>query len=246
MRVQRVWEVAQKDLAEISTNKGALFGVIFIPALLTLLGVASTYMVAQAVAAGRIPAAGAPAAIYAVLLLMLLIPTTTSTVIGSMSVVLERTGRTLEPLLATPVRDRELLWGKAIPPLAFGVGGAYLAFGVVFLAGDIFLAAAHLPIEFPGWFGLFAMLVLATLLGLLASFVSLLISSRSKELRTAQWYSFLVALPLFGGVIAAFAAVPKTWLAYSVAVGVLIAVTAGVVWLVTDRFQRATILLGSP
>ncbi|MHB1434661.1 MAG: ABC transporter permease [Thermoplasmata archaeon] len=246
MRLQRVWEVARKDLAEISTNKGALFGLIFVPALLTLLGVASTYMAAQAITDGRISAAQAPAAIYLSLLLMLLIPTTSSTVVGSMAIVLEKTGRTLEPLLATPIRDRELLWGKAVPPLVIGVGGAYLAFGIVFLSGDIFLAAAHLPIEFPGWMGLFAMLVLATLLGLLGSFVSLLISSRSKELRTAQQFSFLVALPVFSGVIVAFAVLPQTWVAYSVAVGILIAITAVIIWIVTDRFQRSTVLIGGP
>ncbi|EQD49435.1 ABC-2 type transporter [mine drainage metagenome] len=246
MNARRVWEVARKDLEEISTNKGALFGLIFVPALLTLLGVASTYMATQAVTDGRITAAQAPAAIYLSLLLMLLIPTTSSTVVGSMSVVLEKAGRTLEPLLATPIRDRELLWGKAIPPLLIGVGGAYLAFGIVFLAGDIFLAAAHLPIEYPGWTGLFAMLVLATLLGLLGSFVSLLISSRSKELRTAQQLSFLLALPLFSGIIVAFALLPQTWAAYSAAVGILTAATAGIIWLVTDRFQRATILIGAP
>ncbi|MFG1530683.1 MAG: ABC transporter permease [Thermoplasmata archaeon] len=245
MRTDRVWEVALKDFAELSTNRAALFGLIFIPALLTLLGVASTYMVTREIAAGHLSAGQASVAIYASLLLLLLIPTTNSTVVGSMSVVLEKSGRTLEPLLATPIRDRELLWGKAVPPLVIGVGGAYLAFGIVFLAGDIFLASAHLPIEYPGSVGLFVMLVLSTLLGLLSTFVSLLISSRSKELRTAQWFSFIVALPVFGGVIAVFAILPQSWVTYSVAVAVLAAVTAGIAWVTTDRFERVTILLGS-
>jgi ABC-2 type transport system permease protein len=244
MNLRRLAEVARKDFAELSVNKSALFGLVFLPAVLTLSGVASTFMAIQAIEVGRIAPDAAVSAMFLTLLLMLFIPTTTTTVVGSMALVLEKTNRSLEPLLATPITDRELFWGKAVPPLVLGLGETYLAFAVVFLTGDFLLMSAHLPLEFPGALGLFTMLVLGTLLGLLGTFSSLLISSRSKDLRTAQQLSFLVATPVFAAVIVSFIIVPPSFATYLLATGVLLLLDLLLIRTVTDRFQRANILVG--
>jgi ABC-2 type transport system permease protein len=66
--------------------------------------------------------------------LFLIMPTLLTSIIAAYSIIGGKNGRTLETLLAKPIRTWELLVGKALASIIPGVGLTWLA-GAVFLNG---------------------------------------------------------------------------------------------------------------
>lgn len=176
-------------------------------------------------------------------LLLLIMPMFLPSMLAAYSIVGEKSRRTLEPLLATPVRDWELLLAKSLaavaPPLLLTWACAALyAAGVrlVSLTPDV----AGLIIT-PAW-GL--MLALCSpLLALIAVAVSVLISARVNDPRTAQSLTGVLVVPfmlLFFGQLTGLVVVnPGFVLAFAVVLAALAALT---VWLAARLFARETIL----
>ncbi len=244
MKLARVWEVARKDHFEVTRNRSLYFGLFFLPALIVLSALGQVYFVVQkAVASGGAVVSTVQDGTFLSLLFLLLIPASSSVVIGSMAIVLEKANRSLEPLLATPISDAELLWGKAVVPLTYGVGSSALAYAIVFAFGDALLAAHGQPPAFPGPVGAYFMGVIGSLLALIGTFASLWISIRAKDLRDAQQLSFLVALPSFGAVVAAFALLPVSIPTFAGVAAALAVVTYGMITRTIRRFDRPEILL---
>lgn len=146
------------------------------------------------------PGLGVEAAAQAFLLaqfvpLLVLVPVVGAMALVTTSIVDELKGRSLEPLLATPITTLELIGAKA--GSAFVVAMALLAAGVGLFAASTALLAAP---------GVLAALVtptsVALLLGLApgAAAATLMLgvvaSSRAKDARTAQQFSVVVVLPL--------------------------------------------------
>ena len=137
------------------------------------------------------------------LLLFLLTPVTGAMALAAHSVVGEKQGRTLEPLLATPITAVELLVAKVL--------GALLPTLTISLAGILFYFAGIVALAAPGvaWAmasGRSALLVL--LVGPGAALVSLqsalLISSRVNDARAAQQFGVLIIIPLTVLLVAQF------------------------------------------
>src|SRR4051812_28757560 len=86
-------------------------------------------------------------------LLMLLLPAILPSIISSYSVVGEKTERTLEPVLATPIHTWEFLMGKCLTALVPSVLITWLL-GIIFVIGVYALAISQRVIEAtisPGW-----------------------------------------------------------------------------------------------
>lgn len=176
------------------------------------------------------------------LMLQLLIPATGAMAFAGYSLIGEKQGRTLEPLLATPITTPELLIGK-------GLGALLPSFGIMIVATLVYVVCiatfAHNGVLSAVINTRSALLVLA--LGPLAALVALqitvLVSSRVNDPRTAQQFGALLILPLTGLFVMQFnGMVPLT-------TGVILALIAGlsVVWLGlvaagVALFERETIL----
>jgi ABC-type Na+ efflux pump permease subunit len=108
----------------------------------------------------------------------------------------EKERGTIEPLLATPVRNRELFAGKLITAVIPAVLGTWL--GTAIFAG--FVAVSHSayypPFVFadPDW--VFSTLIIAPLVALLAAGIGALISTRVSSYRVAYQLNGLIALPV--------------------------------------------------
>jgi ABC-2 type transport system permease protein len=135
------------------------------------------------------------------LILLVLTPVAGSMSVAAYSVIGEKQGRTLEPLLATPITTFELLGAKVLgsllPALALTVGSFVLT-----LAGTVLFAR-------PGVFTvLFARrsLMIVFLVGPLASLAALQLavcmSSRVNDARSAQQLAALIVLPIGGLLVA--------------------------------------------
>ena len=126
----------------------------------------------------------------------LLIPTMITIYSASFSIVEEKVSRSLEPLLATPVRTSELLLGKAlaggIPALVLSwvcLGTAVLAVGL--------LGWGHL---LPYWVGpvwFLNLFLLAPAVAMLSFLLGVIGSSKAKDFRSAQNLVFFIIFPVF-------------------------------------------------
>ncbi|HEX2186457.1 MAG TPA: ABC transporter permease subunit [Chloroflexota bacterium] len=174
---------------------------------------------------------------------LILLPIVVPSVIASYSIVGEKSNRTLEPLLATPVRTWELLLGKMLAAVVPAVAITWLA-AVLFVAGMGAVAISRrvlTAIVTPSW--LLLLLLGVPLLALIVVAAMVAISSRVSDPRTAQQISGFLVIPVvlfFIGQITGLVVLrPVLVLALILGLAV-VAVLA--VWGASRLFQREVIL----
>lgn len=127
---------------------------------------------------------------------LLLIPTMIAISFATFSIIEEKQSRSLEPLLATPVRTWELLLGKAL-------SGAIPALVVCWICGIIFFIGVAIMgwgslinlVLAPSWFLVFFLLTPA--IAILSFLLGVIGSSRAKDAKNAQNLIVLVIFPVF-------------------------------------------------
>lgn len=127
---------------------------------------------------------------------VLLIPAMVANVFATLSIVEEKITRTLEPLLATPVRTWELLLGKilsgAIPALVVAWASAGLFVGLAVAAG---WGPLLRWVVGPAWY--LSIFLLTPAISTLSFVFGVIGSSRAGDAKGAQNLAVLVVLPLF-------------------------------------------------
>jgi len=142
-----------------------------------------------------------------VLMIFIIIPATLPTIIATYSIVGEKNNRSLEPLLATPTTDGELLAGKIFSAFIPSMGATLLAFtlGVVLL--DIVLIPKVGYPLLPNLTWIFSMVFLAPTACLMSVLACVLVSSKVSDVRAAQQLGGFVIMPvvvLMLGVLSGF------------------------------------------
>lgn len=190
-----VIELMKKDLQDIRQNRYVIYSLLFLPILLAAMGIIGTVTITLTGAAGQASQAGVDiTTIFSSL--FVLIPAIISTLVASTSVVLEKNNRSLEPLLATPITDSEFFAGKALAPFIPGVLIAWLAYGIYIGATDALTYGYLGYFMFPTMLSIIQLFFLIPVVGFLGTFAALLVSSKTKDVRSAQNLSGLVVLPV--------------------------------------------------
>jgi ABC-2 type transport system permease protein len=211
--MHKIKTIIRKEWAEVFKNRMVLFTIIFMPLLLTALPLIILYATRDAGVGdigAELPAQfaqfcqddltmGECFQVYMVsqfMIMFMMIPLFIPVNIAAYSVVGEKTTRSLEPLLATPITTAELLAGKnlasSIPAvIASWLGFGIFALGTLVIAGNQRLTAALLD---PIW--LLAIFLVGPLLALLSVNFSIMVSSRVNDPRVAEQLSAVVILPL--------------------------------------------------
>ncbi len=176
------------------------------------------------------------------LLFFLMMPAFIPLSIATFSIIGEKQSRSLEAVLATPVRTSELLTGKALAALTPGlIGGglAYVAF--VLLVGGLFGPVLQGIVAGPDW--LAAVILLGPTIGLLAIVLGIIVSARVSDPRTAQQVGAIIVVPLVAATIAqatgAFAIGP---VGYAIAAVVTLAIALIGLRVAVSVFGRESIL----
>jgi ABC-2 type transport system permease protein len=162
--------------------------------------------------------------------------------IAAYSIVGEKTTRSLEPLLATPITTVELLTGKILAAVLPAITVTWLSY-LIFLAGVRLLAgpAVVSGLLAPLW--LLAVLVVGPLLSLFSVGIAIMVSSRVSDPRVAEQLSGAVILPivlLIVGQSIGFILLSQELILVIAAVVAILDV--GILFLVTQVFERETIL----
>ena len=131
------------------------------------------------------------------LILFMLIPTVVPLTIAIYSVIGEKSARTLEPLLAAPVRVGELLLAKSLASAIPAIIVTWIAY-LIYLVSVSALGspAAVKAVTQPRW--LLAIVIMVPLLTLLSVNLGILISTRVNDVRVAQQIGGLVVVPVVG------------------------------------------------
>ncbi len=212
--VMRARAVLWKDLLELRKNKGLLWSMAALPAVLVTVPV----MVVWAyVRDPRDPSLRAVAWYYDVNVqaedaarflvektladwfgLFLIMPLFIPILVASGAVAGEKERRTLEPLLASPATALEIVMGKSLAALLPALGITALGF-VVFCVGVDVVAwpLVRAPL-LPNGMWLFGMAVVAPLFAFLGNGAAILLSARLGDSRLAQQMCGLLSLPLLG------------------------------------------------
>src|SRR5579872_3667649 len=172
------------------------------------------------------------------ILLSMIVPS----VIAAYSIIGEKTSRTLEPLLATPVRRWQLLAGKILSALVPAVlvtwvsGGLFIAELAIFTDANV---VSHVVTA--GWLILF--IACTPLLGLIAVAIMTAISSRVNDTRTAQQLSIWGVIPVLGLILGELSGqFELTVLVAVIATSILIPLAILLTWGAAQLFGRETIL----
>ncbi|MBM4408740.1 MAG: hypothetical protein FJ038_09140 [Chloroflexi bacterium] len=210
--------IVRREFLEIVRNRVLLLSVIVPPVILAtlpilLFGVLGT-------TASRVPPnfvemvlAGHPQwrdlpedqlvtafALQQFLVTYLILPGYIPLAIATYSIVGEKQSRSLEAVLATPVRTGELLAGKSIAALLPGLLAAWLAYGVmVSVAGLVLGARMACVVTESTW--LAAVFALGPAIGLVSVAAGIIVSSRVNDARTAQQIGGVILLPVIGIVV---------------------------------------------
>ena len=257
--MHKIGVILRKEWLELRQDRTLLFSTLLPPLLLTLMPIGAAFaqrgtpdsdtaelgiVTADPTLAGLSNLELGQAVIgKQFALLFLLLPLIIPSIIAAYSIVGEKSKRTLEPLLAAPLRTSELLLGKALAALIPAVAVTWVC-GAVFVAGMAWVALSPrvlAAIVTPAW--LILVLLCAPLLALIAIAASVAISSRVNDPRTAQQLSGFVVVPIaviFFGQLAGML-VFSTALSL-IAAAVLALVAALSTWSAARLFQRETIL----
>ena len=252
----RIWAIMQKEWQEAIKNKMILFTMSLLPILILAISLGTLYGINADFGGKPLSGTNIPSQFAGMdpkdamnlmmatefLVLFLIIPVSIPVTIASYSIVGEKENKSLEPLLATPIRTWELLAAKSAAAVMPAILLGWLIYGV-FVAGAGVVAR---PIVVtmalaPMW--LTAHLLIGPLLALLSVLAGVIASSRMSDPRAVQQMVAFFVVPIMGIGIAQTMGVVllNVW---TVLVGaLLIALLDGaVLWVAVRLFQRETIL----
>jgi ABC-2 type transport system permease protein len=259
--MEKIKTIIRKEWAEVFKNKMVLFTVAFLPLLLTALplgiliamggdeGVAGATSEMPAQFNALCPAELSGGECFQVfmvsqfMIMFMLLPLAIPATISSYSIVGEKTTRSLEPLLATPITTAELLIGKSLSAAIPAVVATFVAFAIFALGAWIIVPNKDLLLALLDARWLLAVFVVGPLMALMAVAISVMVSSRVNDPRVAEQISMIVILPLlavFFGQIAGVFIVNRQLVL--VAAGVLLVLDVGLMRLAVSIFQREAIL----
>ncbi len=261
MNISNIITIIRKEWAELYKNSLVLFTVLFLPLIfaaipLIMLWAMGGYESSLEAVATEFPQQTAGlceglsggecsqiilAGQFTILFMMipLMIPAT----IAPYSIVGEKTQRSLEPLLATPISTSELLLGKNLSAVIPALLATWLAYAIYAL-GARFLVSSDLA--FSRLFDIYTLIsvfIVGPLLAILSVSFAIMISSRSNDPRAAQQITSLVILPVIMIFIAQLSGIhilsPGLVLGFVLA---LVVVDIILTYLSINVFERETIL----
>jgi ABC-2 type transport system permease protein len=261
--MRKVWILVRKEWSEVFKNKLVLFTTAFLPLLFAVLPLIILYVSGNNI--GEIDdlanmqdvpvefsemcegLTGTGCMQYFLvsqfMLLFMIVPMIVPITFASYSIVGEKSTRTLEPLLATPIKTIELLTGKALAATIPAVVATWLAF-VIYAIGAYILAVDPAVVgKILDGLWLTAIIIVGPLLAIFGVSLAVMISSRATDPRIAEQVSAVFVLPIVGLFVAQSLGLIFIneqiilWMAV-----ILFVVDVGMLAFATQLFQRETIL----
>jgi ABC-type Na+ efflux pump permease subunit len=244
MDLQSAWAVAAKDFKIFRRKSTVIYATVVLP---LVVGIAFPLIVQYALSKGKIGGGGInavtlPAFMDAFSIWFLIGAAIIPTAIASFSLVGEKIQKSLEPLLATPMTDGEILLGKTISGLLIPVAAIYAGSIIFMVLMDLVTQSTLSYLYYPNWH-IGAILLVSPLASLLSVELNVLISSRLNDVRTAQQLGYLFILPFMGLYVASeLGFFPLNDTNLLILAGVIFIIDIGLFFVSKATFQREEIL----
>jgi len=178
------------------------------------------------------------------LILLIMTPVTIPTVTASYSFVGEKVNKSLEPLLATPITDMELLVGKSGSIFVVSMGATWISFVISTVMVDVLTKPSLGYYALPNTYWIIGVLLLAPAMCMMSILTNVIISSRVNDVRVSQQIGGVLVLPIMLFLFLSIAGVLSTgalpMLLFST---VIIAADAAILMLALRIFNREEILV---
>jgi ABC-2 type transport system permease protein len=200
MDLQNAWNVALKDLKTYARKPSVVYSTVAMP---LIVGVVFPLLVHYYItsSAKGLSAAAAPRLLDSFSIWFIIAAAITPTAIASYSIVGEKLQKSLEPMLATPMSDGDILLGKTISALLLPLVAVYAGSLAFMSLVDYFTHSLLGYYYYPNWH-IGAILLAVPFAALLCVQVNVVISSRMTDARSAQQSGVLVMLPFIGVFLA--------------------------------------------
>lgn len=200
MNFGKAWIIARKDIDTFRTKRTILGSVVLLPIIVS---VGLPLILQRAVLkSGAMSPAEIPVLLDAFAFFFIIIAAVIPTAIASYSIVGEKVQKSLEPLLATPTTDGEILLGKSLAALLPSLAATWIGAVVFMTLMDNFTVGTLGYDYYPSWGMAAGLLIAAPLAATLSIELSVVISSRVNDVRSAQQLGSLMILPFAGIYVA--------------------------------------------
>jgi ABC-type Na+ efflux pump permease subunit len=197
MRLSKAWIVTSKDLKIFRKRRSVLYSVIILPLIVALGFPFLTYLIESKGAV-----LSSPEGIYILntfAFLFIIWAVVLPTAIAAYTIAGEKIEKSLEPLLATPITDDELLLGKSLAAFLPPIIAIYIGAIIFMVLMDAVTFNALSYLYFPNWTMAVIMLLAAPLAAIMSIEITAIASAKANDIRSAQLLGNLTSLPF--GVI---------------------------------------------
>lgn len=196
MKFSRAWTVATNDFDVFRRKTYTFYGLIALPLVLSIGLPIVVWLTLQK---GEAPNSEIVVLLNAFSFLFIILATLIPTVLASYSFLGEKIERSLEPLLATPATDGELLLGKSLSALLPSLGVSYMGASVFMVFVNQLTRNRLGYFYFPNPTMAVILLLAVPLACTFSVEANVMIASLVGDLRAAQQLGTLASVP-FGGV----------------------------------------------
>ncbi|HEV2226663.1 MAG TPA: ABC transporter permease subunit [Nitrososphaerales archaeon] len=239
--MQNAWNVARKDFKIYRRKPSVIYATVAMP---LIVGILFPLIVDYSLNRGTkgLTAVAAQGLMDSFSIWFVIAAAIIPTAIASYSLVGEKIQKSLEPMLATPMSDGDILLGKTLSALLLPLGALYAGSISFMTLLDYFTYDLLGYYYYPNWH-IGAILFAAPFAALLSVEVNVVISSRMTDVRSAQQSGALLMLPFIGVFLASelgFFAMDDTNLV--ILAGILAAIGIAMFFVAKATFQREEIL----
>jgi ABC-2 type transport system permease protein len=259
MNAAHIRTIISKEWAEVFKNKLVFFTVGFLPLIFTAMPLIVLYFMSRVPETGDLEelppqflalcgTAGTAECVQfflvsQFLLLFMMMPLIIPVSIAAYSIVGEKTTRSLEPLLATPISTPDLLIGKGLSATIPAVLATWVGFAIFVVGAPLVGATPYVVSRLvsPAW--LLAVVVVGPLMAIVAVSAAMIVSSRVSDPRVAEQMAAVVIVPVLLVLFGQMAGVVTLNLQFMlIAIAILIVADIALVFLATRLFEREVIL----
>ncbi|MCE5213169.1 MAG: ABC transporter permease subunit [Methanobacterium sp.] len=192
MKLWKSWAIASKDFNVFLKKNRILYTLIILPLLISIgLPIILSSMTSTD-KTQIITLLNAFSYFYIILAII------QSSTLASYSILGEKIEQSLEPLLATPTTDSELLFGKTISSFLPCVGVIYVCSIIFMILSDLVTYNTLGYLFFPNLNMAFILLLAVPLSSILSIQLNVIISARVNDVRTANQLGLLLEIPFIG------------------------------------------------
>jgi ABC-2 type transport system permease protein len=197
MSLEAAFTVAAKELKVLRRKKSVVLYVVLFPFFLSV----GFLLFVQSQVASGLPSdfsLGLDSLTYFFVVLAAVVPAS----IAAYSIVGEKIEKSLEPLLATPATDGEILLGKSVAAFVPPVLAIWAAASVFMAVTDYLTHNALSYYYFPNWTSGVTLLLLVPLAAVFSIEIAVIASSRVSDVRGANQIASLMFIPFMGVFLA--------------------------------------------